>query len=95
MRELKIFKKYHHFKGGEYFVLCKSIPLDRKEFLKRVKMMYFECMHTETYNNIKIFKSLDECSKHLGKTKNEIVDMLKYKNTKVGRHEIRYSLRNI
>lgn len=44
---------------------------------------------------IEIFKSLDECSKHLGKTKNEIVDMLKYKNTKVGRHEIRYSLRNI
>ena len=60
MRELKIFKKYRHFKGGECFVLCKSIPLERKEFLKRVKMMYFECMHTETYNNIKIFKSLDD-----------------------------------
>ena len=60
MRELKIFKKYLHFKGGEYFVLCKSVPLQRKEFLKRAKMMYFDCMHTETCKNIKIFKSLDD-----------------------------------
>lgn len=44
---------------------------------------------------IEIFKSLDECASYLGKDKNEVVEMLKYKNTKVGRNKIRYSLRNI
>ena len=44
---------------------------------------------------IEIFKSLDECATFLNKEKNKIVDMLKYKDTKVGRYEIRYSLRNI
>ncbi|MGL5330078.1 MAG: hypothetical protein ACRDD7_12485 [Peptostreptococcaceae bacterium] len=44
---------------------------------------------------IEIFKSLDDCANFLQKEKEEIVDMLKYKDTKVGRHEIRYSLRNI
>lgn len=44
---------------------------------------------------IQVFKSLDECSKHLNKNKSEIINMLKYKDNKVGRYEIRYSLRNI
>ena len=44
---------------------------------------------------IEIFKSLDECATFINKEKNEVVDMLKYKETKVGRNEIRYSLRNI
>lgn len=44
---------------------------------------------------IEIFKSLDECSTYLGKERSEIVDMLKYGETKVGRYEIRYSLRNV
>ena len=44
---------------------------------------------------IEIFKSLDDCATYLGKEKEEIVNMLKYFNTKVGRNEIRYSLRNI
>ena len=37
MRELKCFKKYRHFKDKEYFVLCKSIPLDKKEFFRKNK----------------------------------------------------------
>ena len=44
---------------------------------------------------IEIFKSLDECATFLNKEKSEIVDMLKYKDTKIGRNQIRYSLRNI
>lgn len=44
---------------------------------------------------IEIFKSLDECANFLGKEKYEVVDMLKYMDNKVGRNEIRYSLRNI
>lgn len=44
---------------------------------------------------IEVFKSLDDCATYLGKEKSEVVDMLKYGNTKVGRYEIRYSLRNI
>lgn len=44
---------------------------------------------------IEIFKSLDDCAIYLGKEKEEIVNMLKYFNTKVGRNEIRYSLRSI
>ncbi|MGL5346182.1 MAG: hypothetical protein ACRDA3_02425 [Peptostreptococcaceae bacterium] len=44
---------------------------------------------------IEIFKSLDECADFLGKEKDEVVEMLKCMNNKVGRYEIRYSLRNI
>ena len=44
---------------------------------------------------IEVFKSLDDCSNYLNKSKSEITSMLKYKENKVGRYEIRYSLRNI
>ncbi len=44
---------------------------------------------------IEIFKSLEECSNYLNKEKSEIIDMLKLNETKVGRNNIRYSLRNI
>ncbi len=44
---------------------------------------------------IEIFKSLDECATFINKEKSEIVYMLKHNDTKVGRNEIRYSLRNI
>lgn len=44
---------------------------------------------------IEIFKSIDECATYLEKEKYEVVEMLKYGETKVGRYEIRYSLRNI
>ena len=61
MRELKYLKKYKHFKDKEYFVLCKSIPLNRKEFLKKInKVIGFNCTHTETHKDIKIFKSSED-----------------------------------
>lgn len=44
---------------------------------------------------LEIFKSLEECSIYLQKEKNEVIQMLKYGDTKVGRNFIRYSLRNI
>lgn len=44
---------------------------------------------------IEIFKSLDECADYIKKDKSQVVEMLKNKDTKVGRYEIRYSLRNI
>ena len=37
---------------------------------------------------IEVFKSLDDCSKYLNKSKSEITSMLKYKENKVGRYEI-------
>ena len=72
---------------NDYFIKYKSII--KRGGKKKIELV------DKNNEVIEIFKSLDECSKHLGKTKNEIVDMLKYKNTKVGRYEIRYSLRNI
>ncbi|MGL5694172.1 MAG: hypothetical protein ACRCXA_08845 [Peptostreptococcaceae bacterium] len=44
---------------------------------------------------VEVFRTLDICAKHLKKDKNEITDMLKCGYSKVGRYEIRYSLRNI
>lgn len=44
---------------------------------------------------IEIFKSLDDCAKYLDKDKEDIVNMLKYFDTKIGKNEIRYSLRGI
>lgn len=44
---------------------------------------------------IEVFKSIDDCANYFKKDRNEIVDMLKYGETKIGRQEIRYSLRNI
>ncbi|MEF9991937.1 MAG: hypothetical protein RRZ84_05020 [Romboutsia sp.] len=44
---------------------------------------------------IEIFKSIDDCANHFGIEKSEIVNMLKCGENKIGRYEIRYSLRNI
>ena len=44
---------------------------------------------------IEVFKSLDKCAEHLNKDKKEISKMLRCGITKIGRYEIRYSLRNI
>lgn len=71
----------------EYFAKYKSI-------IKRGGKKKIELVDKKG-DVIEIFKSLDECASYLGKDKNEVVDMLKFKNTKVGRNEIRYSLRNI
>lgn len=42
---------------------------------------------------IDVFKSLDECAKFFDKNKNEIIERLKCGECKIGRYEIRYSLR--
>ena len=58
MRELKYLKKYRHFKNNEYFVLCKSTPLNRKELLDKLEIIIsLNIIHTETYDNVRIFKS--------------------------------------
>lgn len=44
---------------------------------------------------IEVFKSLVSCCNYLNKDKNEITYKLKHGYNKVGRYEIRYSLRNI
>ncbi|WP_122638566.1 hypothetical protein [Romboutsia sp. Marseille-P6047] len=44
---------------------------------------------------IEVFKSLVSCCDYLNKDKNEITYKLKHGYNKVGRYEIRYSLRNI
>ena len=71
----------------EYFNKYKSI-------IKRGGKKKVELIDTKG-EVIEIFKSLDECANHLKKDKKEVVKMLKEKDTKVGRNEIRYSLRNI
>ncbi len=71
----------------EYFNKYKSV-------IKRGGKKKVELIDTKG-EVIEVFKSLDECANHLKKDKKEVVKMLKEKNTKVGRYEIRYSLRNI
>lgn len=44
---------------------------------------------------VQVFKSLINCCNYLNKDKDEISYRLKCGNTKIGRYEIRYSLRNI
>lgn len=44
---------------------------------------------------IEVFRTLEICAKYLKKDKNEIANILKCGYCKVGRYEIRYSLRNI
>lgn len=44
---------------------------------------------------INIFKSLDECATYLNKDKTEISNRLKYGQNKIGKYEIRYSLKRI
>ena len=71
----------------EYFEKYKSII--KRGGKKKIELV------DKSGEAIEIFRSLDECASYLDKEKNEVVDMLKYMNTKVGRNEIRYSLRNI
>ncbi|GIM30838.1 hypothetical protein [Paraclostridium bifermentans] len=42
---------------------------------------------------IDVFKSLDDCANFFGKNKNEITERLKCGECKIGRYQIRYSLR--
>lgn len=72
---------------NKYFVKYKSII--KRGGKKRVELV------DKKGEVIERFKSLDDCATYLNKEKNEIVDMLKYKDTKVGRYEIRYSLRGL
>ncbi|MGL5328467.1 MAG: NUMOD1 domain-containing DNA-binding protein, partial [Peptostreptococcaceae bacterium] len=44
---------------------------------------------------IEVFRSIDSCAQYLNKDKGEIVEKLKCGDSKVGRYEIRYSLRRI
>ncbi|WP_042275226.1 hypothetical protein [[Clostridium] dakarense] len=71
----------------EYFTKYKSII--KRGGKKRVELV------DKKGEVIERFKSLDDCANYLNKEKNEVVDMLKYKDTKVGRYEIRYSLRGL
>lgn len=71
----------------EYFKKYKSII--KRGGKKRVELV------DKKGEVIERFKSLDDCANYLNKEKNEVVDMLKYKDTKIGRYEIRYSLRGL
>lgn len=71
----------------EYFIKYKSII--KRGGKKRVELV------DKKGEVIERFKSLDDCAKYLNKEKSEVVDMLKYFDTKVGRYEIRYSLRGL
>ncbi|MEG1312398.1 MAG: hypothetical protein RSD47_10385 [Romboutsia sp.] len=69
----------------EYFKIYKDII--KRGGKKRIELV------NKNDEVIKRFKSLDDCAMYLSKEKSEVVNMLKYKHTKVGRHEIRYSLK--
>lgn len=71
----------------KYFVKYKSII--KRGGKKRVELV------DKKGEVIERFKSLDECATYLNKEKKEVIDMLKYKDTKVGRYEIRYSLKGL
>ena len=44
---------------------------------------------------IEVFRSSEDCAKYINKEKNEVIEMLKSGQTKVGRYHIRYSLRKL
>lgn len=71
----------------KYFIKYKSII--KRGGKKRVELV------DRKGEVIERFRSLDDCANYLNKEKNEVVDMLKYKDTKVGRYEIRYSLKGL
>ncbi len=71
----------------EYYKKYKSI-------IKRGGKKKIELINTKG-EVIEVFKSLEDCSKYLNKSKTEITNMLKYNESKVGRYEIRYSLRSL
>ena len=72
---------------NEYYQLYKDI-------IKRGGKKKVEVINTKG-EVIDIFKSVDDCAKHINQDKQHVVEMLKLGNTKVGRYNIRYSLRNI
>ncbi|RDY26912.1 hypothetical protein CHL78_011285 [Romboutsia weinsteinii] len=72
---------------NDYFEKYKSIILRGGK--KKIELV------SKNGEAIEIFKSIDECANYLNKDREEVVDMLKYGNTKAGRYEIRYSLRSI
>ncbi|AXU50512.1 hypothetical protein [Clostridioides difficile] len=71
----------------EYFKKYKSII--KRGGKKKVELV------NKKGDILEIFKSLEECAIYLQKEKNEVIQMLKYGDTKVGRNFIRYSLRSI
>lgn len=71
----------------EYFKKYKSII--KRGGKKKVELV------NKKGDVLEIFKSLEECAIYLQKEKNEVIQMLKYGDTKVGRNFIRYSLRSI
>ena len=55
MRELKIFGKYRHFKGGEYLVLGVSTPITLEQYFhSTINIKPIICTDTESGVNIKI-----------------------------------------
>ncbi|HEL2896649.1 hypothetical protein ACVCBD_02360 [Clostridioides difficile] len=71
----------------EYFKKYKSII--KRGGKKKVELV------NKKGDVLEIFKSLEECAIYFQKEKNEVIQMLKYGDTKVGRNFIRYSLRSI
>ncbi|CCL83913.1 TPA: hypothetical protein KNH77_004030 [Clostridioides difficile] len=71
----------------EYFKKYKSII--KRGGKKKVELV------NKKGDILEIFKSLEECAIYLQKEKNDVIQMLKYGDTKVGRNFIRYSLRSI
>ncbi|MDC0804980.1 hypothetical protein POG14_22935 [Clostridium paraputrificum] len=71
----------------EYFKKYKSII--KRGGKKKVELV------NKKGDILEIFKSLEECAIYLQKEKNEVIQMLKYGDTKVGRNFIKYSLRSI
>lgn len=71
----------------EYFKKYKSII--KRGGKKKVELV------NKKGDVLEIFKSLEECAIYLQKEKNEVIQMLKYGDKKVGRNFIRYSLRSI
>lgn len=71
----------------EYFKKYKSII--KRGGKKKVELV------NKKGDVLEIFKSLEESAIYLQKEKNEVIQMLKYGDTKVGRNFIRYSLRSI
>lgn len=66
MRELKLKTKYEHFKGKEYITLCKSTPINLKEFGKStININSIKAIHTEYEKSVNIYHFINNEYHHL------------------------------
>ena len=85
MRELKLKTIYKHFKGKEYFTLCKSTPMSNDEYAKATLyaipvVCRVVCRHTENNDNVLVYLFKNGEYHHIGLNENLVIYIALYDN---------------